>query len=165
MSDNVFGLGPAKFTGTGDPDSGTVILYASVFMPVFTDPQFAEGISPLTGYRNFEELGDYSEFEVIVNAFKYDGTAAFGSYSTSGILNKLRAYAYKDVIFYPHKDGSTAGDGLGKPMKDSLSNNVNYYITEVKPYYIEGLPLSKNKLRILMRFKSREYTDITKIVQ
>jgi len=165
VSDNIFGLGPAKFTGTGDPDSGTVILYASVFMPAFTDPQFAEGVSPLTGYRNFEELGDYSEFEVIINAYKYDGTSAFGTYTTSTILTKLRSYAYKDVVFYPHKDGSTAGDGNGKPMKDASSNNVNYYVTMVKPYYIEGMPFSKNKLRIMMRFKSRTYTDITKVMQ
>lgn len=165
MADNTFGLGPAKFTGTGDPDSATVILYASRFTPVFSDPQYAEGISPLTGYRNFEELGDYSEFEVIVHAFKYDGTASFGGYSTSSLLTKLRSYAYKDVVFYPHKDGSVAGDGLGKPMQDSASANVNYFVTMVKPYYIEGLPLSKNKLVIMMRFKSRDYTDILKIAQ
>jgi len=159
---NVFGLNDPVIEGTGDPDSDSVILYKSVIESMLlTDPRVFEGESPLTGYRNFELLWEHSEFNILVRAAKYDGTAATGNRDAKEIFTKLRGYNGKVVNFKLHRDHTTDDDTFGNYIMTSEDSDiVADFFCLVKPFYYEDTPWDKNYLQLLVQLKSIDPTSV-----
>jgi len=151
----IFGIGTPKFTGTGIPDINTVTLDHTILDPDWNDPRIIEHPSVVSGKKTWITLGDYASFRVTVQLFKYTSPAAK--------FNTIITYLHQLVYFYPHKDGITAGDGLGKMIKNSANVGVKFFIIKISPYYLNNVDASQDLLDI--EFISEDYIDITKIVQ
>lgn len=109
----IFGIGSPKFKGTGTPDSNVVTLSNSVINPTWDIPRVLEHQSVISGKKNYITLGDYASFVVTMNLFKY------GTPTTT--FNTIMSYFHQLVTFFPHVDGVTSGDGLGKPLSNLTS--------------------------------------------
>jgi len=153
----IFGIGAPKFTGTGTPDSNTVTLDYAILDPDWNDPRLIEHQSVVSGKKNWITLGDYASFKVTVQLFRYT------SPTPNVKFNTLMTYLHQLVYFYPHKDGTTAGDGLGKPIQNSSSANVKFFISKISAYYLDNRDALQDLLDI--EFISENYVDITKNVQ
>jgi hypothetical protein len=150
----IFGVGPAKFVGTGTPDSNSFTLDYSTIEPTWSNPRIIEHKSAINGKKNWKTLGDYSSFMVTLNLYKYtDPTSTF---------NTLMTYYHQIVYFYPHSDGITLGDGLGKPIQES-SSNVGFFINSIKIYYLDQINAFGDLVDV--EFIASDYFNITESVQ
>jgi len=150
---SIFGIGVPKFVGTGTPDLNTVILDYSTLDPKWSDARLIEHQSAISGKINYIALGYYASFVVTVQLHKYTSPTPSAKFTT------LMSYLNQLVYFYPHKDGSSDGDGLGKPMKNSSGTQIKYFIKRISPYYIDNLVL-QDLLEI--EFVPENYIDLTK---
>jgi hypothetical protein len=146
----ILGIGEPKFK-----DSGIVVLLDNcIFTPSFADPDVIEEKSVINGYKDFTGKGSYASFDHVVHLFKYvDPVAKF---------NELVGYEHSTVDeYYPHRDKTVLGDGLGKCIKNSSSVAVPYYVYKAGLFYKENDP---DLPCLHMIFKPHEYSDITKTV-
>jgi hypothetical protein len=147
----LWGTGSPKFVGTGTPDSNTVTLdYANTDF-TYVDPRTVEHESVADGQRNWIQVGSHSEFTVALNIYKYTTSP-----TPKEKLQTLMTYLGQDVLFYPHADGN--------PIKDSSSVNVNFTVVSINRIDVptsDGTT-SDYKDIIVITFKSKKFTDITK---
>ena len=153
----ICGLGEPKFTGTGDPDSNTVILYHSTMEPKYQEALLKVFESVLTGHRTLKVKWTHASFTITVNLFDYT--------TSPTPLEKAKtiySYLYKDVIFYPFKDGAAYGDGLGKAIKNSSLVNVNCKIIDIQPGELE---LNSGKDVFVLTVQTNDPYDFSKLMQ
>ena len=134
----------------------TVTLDYSHLIPSWAEPDEIINESVITGVRDIISLGDYSSFKVIVYLWKEsDQVTKF---------EEIYAFNHSDIYFYPHRDKTTLGDGLGKVMQDSSDAEVEFHITHIRPFYYqyERFPQSKVKIALEITFISKDYIDLTK---
>jgi len=126
----------------------TVLLPNSIIVPTWADARYIEQISVENGERTIEYLGDYSEFQVVINLFKEGNTTA-----VKAKFNEIYQYRLTTIDqFFPHDDGDY--------MRDSSNNAVEFAITEFRPFYLDPLdPFFRDKLGLV--FKSLKYTDLS----
>lgn len=152
----IFGTSNAKIVGTGDPDTATVNLLYGKWVGV--DWGVADTItntSILTGKRNIIHKGNHSSFSLIIYLKPY-GTPAQQRTKVQEIL----PYVYKFVTLYPFTEDED-GNPIDKPVKDSTSTNVRFFISGYKFGYLD----SWNTLDTLtLFFESETYTDVSKSV-
>ncbi len=153
----IFGIGSAKFVGTGTPDSNTVVLDYCILDPKWNDPRVIQHQSVISGKKNWITLGDYASFKVTVQLYRYTSPTPNAKFTT------LMTYLHQLVYFYPHKDGVTAGDGLGKPIQNSSAVNVKFFINAITPYYLNNIDAKQDLVDI--EFIAENYVDISKSVQ
>ena len=153
----IWGINCPKFTGDGDPDSNTVTLDYAILDPTWNDPRLIEQQSVVTGKKTWITLGDYASFKVTVQLFRYTSPTPSAKFTT------LMTYLHKLVYFYPHKDGSTAGDGLGKAIQNSTPANVKFFISAITPYYMNNANDLKDIVDI--EFVAENYVDISQNLQ
>ncbi len=134
----IFGTSYSKFV------SGitTVELPYSVLDPSYMLPDVLVHQSVISGKKNFISKGDYSEFKVQINLWKYANPNA--------TFNQLEGYKFSQVTFYPHKDGD--------PIKDIYGNEVQFLISDISEYYLTN---TTQKDIALITFLSDRYSRLT----
>lgn len=95
-----------------------------------------EQVSVLTGHREWYELGDHAEYELLVFLWKYADPAAK--------FTELYGLRNKDVIFFPHRDGY--------PLRNERGDEVLFHVVEMTPEYLRGID-SYDVLRIAIKSK------------
>lgn len=111
-------------------------------------PDEIEHKSVITGAKSFITLGDYANFTVSINLFKYGSLTSMKSK-----FLELYSYNHKDVVFYPYRDGN--------PIMDKDGNTVLFHITSMKLDFISNI----NSLDLLtMTFESKKYIDLSKSI-
>lgn len=138
----IFGLQEPKFIYSGT----TVLLDNTITEPQYAIGDIVEKVSVLTGKKTWIINGDYSEFAITINLFKYGNATA--------VKNKfIEIYSHRNhlVSFYPHRDAPA--------MKNSSNADVLFRITDIKPFYLED---DENLDALTLVFKSSSYTDLTK---
>jgi len=119
----------------------TVELPNSILHPDFIKPDIIEHQSIISGKKNWINKGDYSEFKVQVNLFKYtDPNTTF---------NLVESYKFAQVTFYPHKDG--------QPMKDIFGSEIQFMIIKINAYSLRSKLL---KDIIIITFRSDRFTQL-----
>ncbi|MEW6039927.1 MAG: hypothetical protein AB1633_00200 [Elusimicrobiota bacterium] len=122
----------------------TITLDYAELRPDFMMPIILEYRSPFNGEMNFIYLGDYAHFRVQINLFEIT--------NRSGFFNQLKSLEKQIVVFYPHKDGEA--------IKDRFGNDVIFFVSTVKPFYLEN----ENEFDIMeITFNSVGYVDYTGI--
>lgn len=137
----IFGTNAPKFV-TG---STTVNLDYVTVDTNLADVQEIEHTSVITGVRNYVVLGDYAEIKINMNLYKYD--------SPSIKFQEIYQYTHDNVYFYLHNDGNA--------FQDSGSNNVEFHITKIEPYYIDNVNYNEG---LKIELKSRKYIDLIQLV-
>lgn len=99
-----------------------IVLEKSNLQPDFLTPVVIEYVSPLNGDKNFIVLGDYAGFRIQINSFE--------TISATTLFLLLKAKEKNLCVFFPHKDG--------QPIKDKAGNDCLFFISSVKPYYLEN---------------------------
>lgn len=117
----IFGVLNSKFTS----GSNEVDLQNSTLNPSFLVQDVLETKGILTGDVYYNTLGDYAEFSVNTNLFKYD--------NPSEKLIEILAYRNSEVSFYPHKDNDA--------IKDINGDEVKFKIIEVTPFYLTQIDI------------------------
>jgi hypothetical protein len=149
----LWGTGSPKFVGTGTPDSNTVTLDYAVTDFLYIDPRFVEHVSVVDGQRNWIQVGNHSEFTVRLNVYKYTTSP-----TPKEKFQSIMTYLGQDVLFYPHSDGN--------PIKNSSSVNVNFTLVSVVrvdlPASAPFNTTADYKDVLVLTFKSKEFTDVTK---
>jgi len=127
----ILGLSSPKFVGTGNPNTNTVLLDYSVYKTFnFAEPRIIKSKAPITGSVNILNLGNWSNFDIIIYLWKYSNPLL--------TLANLINYRYQNVIFYPHRDKLAVGDGLGLPITDTSNNPLSFFIAGVKYYSLDN---------------------------
>lgn len=164
---SIFGIGVPKFTGTGTPDSTTRTLFYSELSPVFSEKVYKIFETPVgdSGKRTYKSRGRYATFSVMVHLHKYDtDPAGIGSLPDAASLAAiLLSYEDQDVIFYPFKDGSAAGDGLGKPVKNAAGTTIYCRLIDLQFDFLEKVG-SKYDI-VTLTFLTNEFWSIGQLIQ
>ena len=139
----IWGTTAPKFVASGS----TVLLDNAIILPTWADPRFIEQTSVENGERTYDQLGDYSEFQVIINLFKEGSTAL-----AKAKFNEIYAHRFSTINeFYPHRDGDC--------LRDDGGTAVPFTMTECSPFYLDSIdPDVRDKLKLV--FKSNAYTDL-----
>jgi hypothetical protein len=138
---SIFGSGSAKFQPVGTTSS--ISLDYSNITPEWILSDENDYKSVITGHKSFITLGDYSNFNVQVNLWKYS--------SPSTKFRELYSYIHSNVYFWPHNDGMAISGSTNLP--------VEFHITEIKHSYLENYTF-KDVLNI--NFVAVDYTCVSK---
>lgn len=141
-----FGTGSAKFEINGS----TVELYHSTIRPEWSEQNVNKIVSIYDHYTTFDNVGDYSDFWVDINLFKYDTDAISGG-SADKMEELYPAYLFSKVHFWPHADGNAVS---GSDTSASV-----FFVKEFKHRYIDSENASQDILSI--HFVATDYTTIT----
>lgn len=112
----IFGTLHSKFIYNGNE----VELPYSVMKPNYLSANYVEHKSIINGDKNFITLGDSSEFSLIYYLFK-DNASNYN-------FNELLKYLHKEVIFYPHKNGTF--------IKDLNEEPILFNIIQIEPIWL-----------------------------
>jgi hypothetical protein len=137
----LFGTGSAKMQISGSTTSS--LLDYSIINPEFIVPDEKDYKSVITGHKSFMTLGDYSNFKVQVNLWKYS--------SPKIKFQELYSYLHNNVYFWPHADG--------KAISGSTNLPVEFHITDIKHSYLDNYTFN-DVLNI--SFVSNDYTVVSK---
>lgn len=128
-------------------DTEVVLLDHTIMESDWIIPDEIEHKSVITGNKSFITLGDYANFTVTVNLFKYGNTSTMKSK-----FLEIYTYNHKDVVFYPFREGN--------PIMDKNGNTVQFHITSMKLDFLSNI----NTLDILtVKFESLKYVDLSKL--
>lgn len=139
----LFGEASPKFISGG---TEVLLDYAQ---PIVDEPEWdvleEESSYESSGERVFYNKGYHWVYECIINLHRYDDPEA----------KFLEIYPYlgAEVTLYRHRDKD--------PVQDSDGNVVLFFIEEIIPMYLDGAEWDLRD-RLLIRFKSLYYVDISK---
>ena len=142
----LFGTGSAKFQRSGSE----VILYHSNLRPEWSEQNVNTIESIYDHYTTFQNAGDYSNFWVDINLFKYDTDSMIGG-SADKMEELYPTYLFSSVYFWPHSDGNAVSGSNGEPSV--------FFIKEFKHSYIDSENANRDVLSI--HFVSTDYTTLT----
>ena len=133
----IFGNGKPKLVYNGN----TILLDNCTVDFVWQERTGEEQASVLTGHREWYELGNHAEFEIVVFLFKYANPSAK--------FTELYALRDKDVIFFPHRDGY--------PLRNDRGDEVLFHVVEMAPEYLKGI---ENYDVLRFRIKSKDFVKL-----
>lgn len=137
----IFGTGSVKFERSGSE----VLLENCLIEPNYTLRNIGIRTAVYDHYHTYEFHGDYSEFTVRLNLWKYD--------SPTTKYNEIYPYLYKYVYFWPHADGNA--------ISGSDGNHVAFFINSIKHEYLLNDEADAGEDVLYINFKSVDYTNIT----
>lgn len=138
----IFGTGSAQFQEEG---SGVIALSYSNIEPEYIIPEEDKLTSVITGHNTYITRGDYSDFNVTVNLWKYtDPKAKF---------QELYTYLHSNVWFWSHNDGKAiSGSGA------YYNTPVKFHITDMEHSYLDN-NVYRDILKI--KFEAIDFTCVT----
>lgn len=123
--------------------NGTIVplQYCNIIEANFAIRDELEHRSDITGFTEYITLGDYAEFLLRINLFKYSDPIEQ--------YRALLAYKSAEVYFMPHIDGPE--------IQDADGNSVLFKIREFNPGY-----LSQDEFYevVFIRLRSKSYVDL-----
>lgn len=137
----IFGLGSPKFVY----NATDYLLDYCTMDPSYISPDVVEHNSIISGHKEFVPKGDYAEFKLYINLFKYSNPRAK--------FEELYACNHKDVIFFPHREGIAIKKAGTSGVTDCL-----FFISEMLPHYLENL-WKYDLLEITL--KAKDYVDLS----
>lgn len=139
----IFGIqAPAyKLSGT------TYNLDYAILSPNFIQGDFIEHKSVITGDRYYILNGNYAEFSILINLYKYTSPTPKNKYIELASLYNSGL----GVEFFPHRDAPS--------IKNSSDTVVLFQLTELTQTYLDNY-LFRDTLKLT--FKALKYIDITK---
>jgi hypothetical protein len=139
----IFGVQAPKFVYS----STTYNLDYVNVNPTFIDGDFIEHVSVITGKRFYILKGNYAEFTITMNLWKYT------SPTPKAKFQELLGFYQNQygVEFFPHRDAPS--------IKNSSNAVVLFRITNLEPFYLETAQY-RDVLNIT--FKSTGFIDPTK---
>ena len=143
----IFGSGSSKIHLSGSE----TVLYHSNIRPNWCEQNIRTIESIYDHYTTFQNLGDYSDFWVDINLFKYDSDGN-GTGSIAKMNELYPTYLYQNVYFWPHIDGNAVSGSDGKP--------VVYFVKEFNHSYLNNDPDAGEDL-LSIHLTSNDYTTIT----
>ena len=140
----IFGTGSAKFDNSGS----TVLLENSTIIPEYSDRNISIVTSIYDHYHTYEFLGDYSEFTVKLNLWKYTSLTE----NPIDKYNEIYPYLFTSVHFWPHEDGNPIMSDTG---------TASFFIDDMKHSYLFGEQADANEDVLYIHFKSEGYTNLS----
>lgn len=137
----LFGSGSSKFQS----GATTVLLEHSLIEPDYCIRNISTTTSVYDHYHTYDFHGDYSEFTVQLNLFKYD--------SPVDKYNEVYNYLYTNVYFWPHVDGVA--------ISGSNNEGMLFFIDEMKHKYLFNDEAMAEQDVLYIHFKSLSYTSVS----
>lgn len=150
----ILGIGACKWVGTGSPDSNAYTFTKGVLKANYSEPINILLESVINGKRTLVERGVHGSFEIEYHLHKEANP------SSSGLT--VLSYLHKNVKFYPHVDGATAGDGLGKCLKNSAGSDITCRVASIEVVRVSTF---LDKEDMIIKLYTNEPFDITKSMQ
>lgn len=135
----IFGSGSAQFQKSGS--SVCTLDYSNLYPEYFITDEI-EHKSVLTGHKSYTTLGDYSNFKVEVNLYKYSNPLSK--------FNEIYQYIHDDVYFWPHNDKKAISGSNGQPVK--------FHITNMELSYLKDF---NYKDLLTITFEANDYTYLS----
>jgi len=146
MSNSIFGSSAPKFVyDLGGVNEATVLLDYCIITRDDPDVRKIVHESELSADRDFITRGDFWEFEVMVNLYKYE--------DPRNKFEEIYQYKNLNVALWKHRDGSA--------FLDSSGDEVLFYIDEITPRNLTRLDY---KDVLFIRFLSLKEVDFSNSV-
>lgn len=141
----LFGTGSAKFERSGS----IVTLEHSNLAPNYAIRNISVITSVYDHFHTYDFLGDYSEFTVQLNLWKYQSLTE----TPSDKYNEIYPFLYTLVYFWPHEDGQA--------VSGSDDEHMPFFIDSIQHSYLFGSQADANEDVLFIHFKSEGYTNLT----
>jgi hypothetical protein len=121
----IFGLQEPKLIfDLGGANEATLLLDYTELITSFAESNDIMHEDELSGQRVWIDKGDHASFTIRC----YLGEEFYASPDAK--LREIEGFRRKMVRFYPHRDGNAISDQLGY--------GVDFRVTEIKPFYLDG---------------------------